>query len=62
MIVIDQYDIDFKKKEDKDETNIEIFVLDDFYQKHYCTLLNRNIGAQESIHPCSKFYKNIMWT
>lgn len=49
MIVIDQYDIDFlKEKKIKDETNIEIFVLDDFYQKHYCdTLLNHNIGAQK---------------
>lgn len=50
LIIIDHYDINhLSEKEIKDKTGIEIFVLDDFYQKHYCdTLLNHNIGAEEN--------------
>lgn len=48
-IVIDNYNIDYAyEKKLKEETNIEIFVFDDTYEKHHCdVLLNQNIYAQE---------------
>lgn len=48
-IVIDNYSIDYNyEKRLKEETNVEIFVLDDTYEKHYCDiLLNHNIYADE---------------
>jgi UDP-2,4-diacetamido-2,4,6-trideoxy-beta-L-altropyranose hydrolase/UDP-4-amino-4,6-dideoxy-N-acetyl-beta-L-altrosamine N-acetyltransferase len=48
-IVIDNYSIDYDyEKKLKEETNIEIFVFDDTYEKHYCDiLLNHNIYADE---------------
>lgn len=48
-IVIDNYSIDYDyEKKLKEETNVEIFVFDDTYEKHYCDiLLNHNIYADE---------------
>jgi UDP-2,4-diacetamido-2,4,6-trideoxy-beta-L-altropyranose hydrolase/UDP-4-amino-4,6-dideoxy-N-acetyl-beta-L-altrosamine N-acetyltransferase len=48
-IVIDNYGITYDyEKRLKEETNIEIFVLDDTYEKHYCDiLLNHNIYADK---------------
>jgi UDP-2,4-diacetamido-2,4,6-trideoxy-beta-L-altropyranose hydrolase/UDP-4-amino-4,6-dideoxy-N-acetyl-beta-L-altrosamine N-acetyltransferase len=48
-IVIDNYSIDYDyEKKLKEETNVEIFVIDDTYEKHYCDiLLNHNIYADE---------------
>lgn len=50
MIVIDNYDIDYKyEKELKEKTGVEIFVLDDTYERHCCDiLLNHNICADEA--------------
>ena len=47
-VVIDNYDIGYDEEyEIKQQTNCEIFVLDDTYEKHYCdVLLNHNIYAQ----------------
>jgi len=47
MIVIDHYGIDsLFEQELKAATGVEIFVLDDTYEKHHCdTLLNHNIYA-----------------
>lgn len=55
-IVIDHYGINYNdEKKLKDETGINIFVLDDTYEKHYCDiLLNHNIGADETR------YKNLV--
>ncbi|MAC83415.1 MAG: UDP-2,4-diacetamido-2,4,6-trideoxy-beta-L-altropyranose hydrolase [Arcobacter sp.] len=48
-IIIDNYSIDYDyEKKLKEETNVEIFVFDDTYEKHYCDiLLNHNIYADE---------------
>ena len=57
MIVIDNYEIDyeFEKKLKEKYPNIELMVLDDTYEKHYCDiLLNHNIYADESR------YKNLV--
>ncbi len=50
MIVIDSYDIDYYyEKELKERVNIEIFVIDDTYERHHCDiLLNHNIFADKS--------------
>ena len=49
LIIIDHYDIKYKQeKKIKEQTGIQIFVLDDTYEKHYCDiLLNHNIGANK---------------
>ncbi|HIC44810.1 MAG TPA: UDP-2,4-diacetamido-2,4,6-trideoxy-beta-L-altropyranose hydrolase [Sulfurimonas sp.] len=50
MVVIDHYRINeaFERRL-KEETRVEIFVLDDTYEKHYCDiLLNHNIYAEVS--------------
>ena len=49
MIVIDHYGIDHLfEKQLKAATGVEIFVLDDTYEKHHCDiLLNHNIYAKE---------------
>ncbi len=49
LIIIDHYGIKYKQeKKIKEKTGIQIFVLDDTYEKHYCDiLLNHNIGANE---------------
>jgi UDP-2,4-diacetamido-2,4,6-trideoxy-beta-L-altropyranose hydrolase len=57
MIVIDNYDINYayEKELAKKETNINIFIIDDTYNKHYCDiLLNHNISAN------SKKYKKLV--
>ena len=50
MIVIDHYGIDHLfEQELKAATGVEIFVLDDTYEKHHCDiLLNHNIYADET--------------
>ncbi len=47
MLVIDHYGISYEdEKRIKEETGVEIFALDDTYQKHHCDiLLNHNISA-----------------
>lgn len=52
MIVIDHYDIDyFFEKKIKINTNVEIFVLDDNYNRHYCDIiLNHNIYAKKELY------------
>jgi len=50
MIIIDNYEIDYKfeKKLKKENPNLKIFVFDDIYKRHYCDiLLNHNIYANE---------------
>jgi len=50
MIIIDNYEIDYKfeKKLKKNNPRLKIFVLDDMYKKHYCDiLLNHNINAHK---------------
>lgn len=56
MIVIDSYSIDYNyEKALKEKVNVEIFSLDDTYEKHYCDiLLNHNIYADK------KKYKNLV--
>ncbi len=48
-LVIDHYDIGFEQElKIKKQTNCELFVLDDIYNRHYCDiLLNHNIYAQK---------------
>jgi len=50
LIIIDHYEIDYRyEKLLKEKTGIEIFVLDDTYEKHHCDIvLNHNIGADAS--------------
>lgn len=50
MIIIDNYDIDYKfeKQLKKTHNNLTILSLDDTYQKHHCDiLLNHNINANK---------------
>jgi len=49
LLVIDHYDIDYKKeKYIKNKTDVEILAFDDVYNKHYCDiLLNHNIYADK---------------
>jgi UDP-2,4-diacetamido-2,4,6-trideoxy-beta-L-altropyranose hydrolase len=56
MLVVDHYDINYKKeKYIKDKTKVKILSLDDTYQKHHCDiLLNHNIYAN------IKRYKNLV--
>lgn len=57
MIIIDNYDIDyrFEKKLKKTHTDLIILSLDDTYQKHHCDiLLNHNISANK------EKYKNLV--
>ena len=48
-VVIDSYDIDYTfERKLKEKTSVEIFALDDTYEKHHCDiLLNHNIYADE---------------
>lgn len=48
-VVIDSYDIDYTfERKLKEKTSVEIFTLDDTYEKHHCDiLLNHNIYADE---------------
>ncbi|CAA6825485.1 MAG: Unknown protein [uncultured Sulfurovum sp.] len=50
MVIIDHYGIDYAfEKALKEQTNVEIMVLDDTYEQHYCDiLLNHNIYADEN--------------
>lgn len=57
MIVIDNYNIDYKfeKKLKEQNPKLKIFVFDDIYEKHYCDiLLNHNIYADK------KKYRNLV--
>lgn len=57
MIVIDNYNIDYKfeKKLKEQNSKLKIFVFDDIYEKHYCDiLLNHNIYADK------KKYRNLV--
>ncbi|QKF72304.1 UDP-2,4-diacetamido-2,4,6-trideoxy-beta-L-altropyranosyl transferase [Aliarcobacter faecis] len=57
MIVIDNYNIDYKfeKKLKEQNPKLKIFVFDDIYEKHYCDiLLNHNIYADK------KRYRNLV--
>jgi UDP-2,4-diacetamido-2,4,6-trideoxy-beta-L-altropyranose hydrolase len=50
LVVIDNYEIDYKyEKQLKEKTGVKILAFDDTYEKHHCdTLLNHNISADES--------------
>ncbi len=50
IIIIDHYGIDYDyEKELKLKTKVQIFVLDDTYEKHHCDiLLNHNVYAEQS--------------
>jgi len=56
LLVIDHYDITYKKEKFiKKKTNVKILSFDDTYEKHHCDiLLNHNIGADK------KKYKNLV--
>ncbi|RXJ86222.1 UDP-2,4-diacetamido-2,4,6-trideoxy-beta-L-altropyranose hydrolase [Arcobacter sp. CECT 8985] len=56
ILIIDNYEIDYKsEKSIKEKTNVKIVCLDDTYEKHYCdVLINHNISANE------KKYKNLV--
>lgn len=57
MVVIDHYEIDyeFEKKIKELHPNLQLFVLDDTYERHHCDiLLNHNISAD------SKRYKDLV--
>jgi len=49
LLIIDHYQIDYKKeKYIKEKTDVKILSFDDTYEKHYCDiLLNHNIGAKK---------------
>jgi len=49
MVIVDHYGIDYMfEKMLKEKTAVELMVLDDTYEKHYCDiLLNHNIYAEE---------------
>jgi UDP-2,4-diacetamido-2,4,6-trideoxy-beta-L-altropyranose hydrolase len=49
ILVIDNYEIDYKsEKLIKEKTSVKIVCLDDTYEKHYCdVLINHNISANE---------------
>jgi UDP-2,4-diacetamido-2,4,6-trideoxy-beta-L-altropyranose hydrolase len=51
MIIIDHYEIDYRYEKELKYINpkLEIMVLDDTYERHYCDIvLNHNISANES--------------
>jgi len=56
MLIIDNYQLGYKEeKKIKQETKVELLVLDDTYEKHYCDrLLNHNISADK------KKYKDLL--
>ena len=56
MLVIDNYEIDYKyEKYIKDNSNVKIISFDDTYEKHYCdVLINHNLGADK------KRYKSLV--